>query len=179
MGYFSYLASSQFQKTEDGKSLFYIGLCGPFSRPYLIETPEEETALKIKVTTFYKCFFLLFIIPCIIYLNSLETLDAKIFFRSIFVGCIFWYLLLKIWVSKEIKNMKKSESKISLHQFYKSIAEKHSFLNLILGLIGSLGFIALFIFIKTDIPHTVFVFSISISGIFALLWGYILFLKQK
>ena len=181
MGYFSYLASSQFQKTEDGKSLFYLGLRGPFSKPYIIETPEQEAVLKKRVTNFYRIFFTVLLIVIVFGMNFLYT-DIKRFFLFIILGTALWYVLLKLWVSKEIRNMKKSDSKISLHQFYKSMSAKHSFVALLLGFIGSLGFVALGFLclrLKTNIPSVIFVFSIVFFGICALAWGYALLLKRK
>ncbi len=185
MGYFSYIASSYFLKTADGKSLF-LGARGPFSKPYLIETPEKEAALKKKIINFHRIFLPLTFIIMIVGMNFL--LDLKDLFLLAAVLTLLWWLLERLWVSQEIKNMKKYESKISLHQFYKDRAAKSSLAALWLGFICScvLLFVALaFLWprLNTNLPTTIYMGGVLLPIIFlasiVLALGYMLLLKLK
>ena len=192
MGLFSTLASSAFQKSDDGKSLYYFG--GPFSKPYIIETPEQETVLKKKLTNIYRV--------------HLPLLYAIIFFSSVFlwknpricslliiIGGFLLIVSMKLWNSKITRNMKKLDSRIPLRQFYKSMSEKLSLAALLLGFIGSLGFVAIGIWIlfyfgtekkisfgfgtETHISLGVPILAIIFFGLCAVAIGYQLILKLK
>ena len=181
MGYFSSLASGHFQKTEDGKPLFYLGCCGPFSKPYIIETPEQETVLKKKVANFHKIFFTLFLFVIIFGMDFFYT-DGKRFVLFLVLVTFFGHALMKLRVAKEIKSMKKTDSRISLHQFHKSESAKHSFVALLMRFIVSLGVVAigfLGLRLQTYMPFILFVFAIILFGMASLGWGYALLLKLK
>ena len=184
MGYFSYIAEQAFKTDQEGRLLFYRG--GPWSRPYIIPDLATERMLHQRQTVLMR-----WTLGSMIFGQAIifAVWPKFIFQLPVFISYVVAVSLLvaiagRLAHRRTLIGLQRAERRLSLRQFYISMASRHSVGALALGFLGSLAFVAIgygIITRKVSIGLTSFPAiawaCIIFFGLCAIAWAYALILK--
>ena len=180
MRYFTYMAEQAFKTSPEGERLFYQG--GPWSRPYVIPDEETEQRLYKKQVWLLRILLggIIFGQPVLFSYIS-ELLNQPLVFLCYFLGVIaIYYLAAKAVFLSDLRALKRLDKPLGLNQFYTQMAQRHSKGKLLLGLLGSLIFVAGGAMILADGENIIIaIICIGFFSLTAMAWGYALYLKFK
>ena len=177
MRYFTYIAEQSFKSDDEGRKLFYIG--GPFSRPYVVPDSSTETRLYLKMT-----WYLRICLPIIIlsqsFLWPVYYMRPWVFVVFLASAIVLPWILLRLIFRSDLRSLERRPTRISLRRFYTSVAERHSKLDLAMGLFGSIGFVAFGILISFvgGWMRVCGLLAVIFFGPCSVGWGYALYLKR-
>lgn len=177
--YFSYIAEQSFKTSPSGERLFYH-LGGFWSKPYIIPDQEIEKRLFKKQLWMLRLFlgamilgqpFLFIAVP-----NIVETPLGYILYL-VGIMLLYWFVNQLVF-KKELSRLSRANTRTPLPDFYRDTAKKHGTVGLVLGFLGSVGFVLAGLWmIKSEINPFVGWMTIIFSGLCAVAWGYTLVLK--
>jgi hypothetical protein len=141
MRFFDSVAESAFRTAPDGRRLFYS--FGPWSRPYIVPDAATEQRLIGKQR------WMLGVLLALIVLAQplLRSFDPDIMDKSYgflgYVGLVLlgYQLVQSVILRTELRSLARAESRLSLHEYYASMAASRSATNLIVSMLLALVFI--------------------------------------
>ena len=180
MRYFTYIAEQSFKTAETGERLFYRG--GAWSRPYIV--PDEETEERLYWKQVWLLRFLLGSMlvgqPFLFILYPQVVNEPYWFLAYLFaVMAIFWVVGLVLF-ARDLSRLERAPARLGLGSFYGQMAKKHSRRALLLGLVGSLTFVAGGVWMLSAKGNfAVGIICIGIFGVCAIAWAYAYLLKVR
>lgn len=176
MGYFTYIASQSFKTDAEGRRVFCPG--GTLVRPYVIDDPNIEARLRRKLTTYYAVFLPVLILALALAGPILVAMPW--IFGAVLVGVlVVQWAILRLVLGPELRSLPRAPSRVRASTFYTDSARTHSTVALVLGVLGSLAFVAtgVWLLLVAAAPTAVAVLAIVFFGLCAVAWGYALWLK--
>jgi hypothetical protein len=179
MRYFTYIAEQSFKTAPTGERLFFQS--GPWSRPYILPNAETEQRIFWKLVWQLRIMlgamiigmpFLVLWAPDILK-NPLYFVGATAAITALFV------LTGKLVMAPDLKNLDRTQEKLSANNFYGEMARKHSMRGLLLGLTACLAFVIASLWAASRGQlGTIGYMCAAFFAVCSLAWGYAVWLKR-
>ena len=143
MGYFSYIAEQAFKTDQEGRRLFYRG--GPWSRPYIIPDLATERMLHQWQTVLMQWTLgsMIFGQAIIFALWPEIIFQLPVFISSVVTVSLLSAIAGRLVHRRTLIGLQRAERRLSLRQFYISVASRHSVGALVLRFLVMLAFVAI------------------------------------
>lgn len=169
MGFFDDLADKVFKKDASGNTIIYPWLIS--GSGFIIDSEDK----KNQIHGFYKKKYMI-MLPAFIIIIILMA-ELEIWLRLVLLA------VYEVWdyfsVKKVIKDLRKTEEKLKMSEFYANSAKSSNFPTLIFNGLTSLGFVAIGIWLLQFGKILVALLSIGFFGYCAIGYGYMIFAKIK
>jgi len=181
VGYFKYIAKSSFVTTPTGERMFYRGW--PFSRPYVVPDSATEGRLYAKQLWMARLLLGTQILGWPLLFSFVPNVTKRPLAFFGYLGAV----MVAVWqvdylvFHRELRGLQRARERMSLRILYADMAARRSTGLLILGLLGSLLFVASGVWILVAERSSPIIAWVCI-GFFALLalsLGYTLRLKRS
>ncbi len=180
MRYFTYIAEQSFKTGPNGERLFFLS--GPRSRPYVIPDAETEHRMFRKYVWMLRIMLGGLIVGQPFAFMIWPGLIAKPFiYISYLVGLMLAsWLGTRLLLASDLRNLPRLPGPLPVSSFYGQVAQRHSVIKLILGLVVCLMFVALGIGILVMGGSTApAITCIVFFGLCSVAWAYALMLKRR
>jgi len=180
MGYFTYLAKQTFGDSPTGERLYFPA--GPFARPYLIPSAEVEERLFRKQLWLSRLLIggLILLQPLLFALLPVLTESALAFAGYIVIVTLASVAITHFALRRDVAGLSRGAKRLSIRAMLANLSRRNSPRMLMLGLVGSLAFVALgFVSIATGINPGSGWISVVLFGFCAVGWGYALDLRHS
>jgi hypothetical protein len=176
MRYFTYIAEQSFTTDDEGRRVFYLG--SPASRPYVISDAATESRMFRKLTWFYRVSLSVLIVGQAFLIPRIIHQPLRFF---AFLGALMalQWVVLRIIFFSDLRKLARAPARPSMKTFYSGVGQRHSVRGLLLGLIGSLAFVAAgaAIVAADSSLLAVGIALVAVFGVIAVAWAYALRLK--
>jgi hypothetical protein len=176
MRYFTYIAEQSFKTDDEGRRVFYLG--SPASRPYVISDAATESRMFSKLTWFYRVFLTVLIVGQAFLIPRIIHQPLRFF---AFLGAVMalQWVVLRIIFFNDLRKLARTPARPSMKTFYSGVGQRHSVKGLVLGLVGSLAFVAAGAAMIAADGNLLAVglASIALFGVSAAAWAYAFRLK--
>lgn len=167
MGYFDGLTDASFKKDAQGSDLFFPW--GIFGSGYVIESELQKNQIRNFIKNTYIMTFSVLAIIQVFVGSWLNLVLLPIYY--------IWYYRA---IDKMTQNLQRSNEKLTSSESYKNSARSHNLRTLILCELGSLGFIAIGLWlIKSGKELLIGYASLGFFGFCAVVIAYMIFAKIK
>ena len=181
VGYFKYIAKSSFVTTPTGERMFYRGW--PFSRPYVVPDSATEGRLYAKQLWMARLLLGTQILGWPLLFSLVPNVTKR---PLVFFGCL-GVVMVAVWqmdylvFHRELRGLRHARERVSLRILYADMAARRSTGLLILGLLGSLLFVAggVWILVAERSSPIIAWVCIGFFALLALSLGYTLRLKRS
>jgi hypothetical protein len=180
MGYFTYLAKQTFGDSPTGERLYFPA--GPFARPYLIPSAEVEERLFRKQLWLSRL-----LVGGLILLQPVLFAVLPILMESAFALAAYIALvtlasmaITHVVLRRDVASLSRGPERLSIRTLLVNLSRRHSTRTLVLGLVGSLAFVAIgFVAIATGTNPGSGWISVAFFGLCAVAWAYALDLRHS
>ena len=152
------------------------------SVPYIIPDSETEKILLKKETWMLRLFLGSLILgqPFLFEWKPEITQDPYWFLIFLVIIIAINWVIGKFVFARDLKNLKRAETNVGFKFFYMQVAQKHSKIKLVIGLIGCALFVAVGLWmLATGKNWAAGIVSVAFFGHTAVAWGFALNLKMK
>lgn len=180
MGYFTYLAKQAFGDSPTGERLFFPA--GPFARPYLIPNADVEARLFNKQLWLSRLMIggMILLQPVLFAVLPALMESALALAAYIALVTLASMVITHVALRRDVAGLPRGATRLSIRTLLVNLSRRNSPRMLILGLSGSLAFVALsFIAIATGTNPGSGWISVAFFGLCAVAWAYALDLRHS
>jgi len=180
MGYFTSIADQSFKIGPQGEHLFYLG--GPWGRPIVLADEEQRESTYLKHLWMQRVFLTVLILGQPFLFMAFPQITGKLLAFLVYIVIIVSinWVAQRVVFRRELRHCRRSAKRLSFHDFYQQMADRHSEPGLMLGVLGCLVFVicGLWMEFGSSLPTGIGLFCAVFFGACGVAWGYALRLKR-
>lgn len=177
--YFSYITEQSFKTLPNGERVFYFGL--PWSKPYVLPDKDIEQRIYKKLLWINRLGLGTMILgQPFLFINIPDIIEKPVWWFAYLFGIsfLFWVVSWGI-LRKDLLQIQRTTTSGTFSSFYYDMAKRHSEGGLVLGLLVSLAFVIVGIWLLFgEINFYIGLANIVLFTAVATGWGYALNIKS-